>query len=177
MEAEEKRKTSDKILQIFEDFDLNHDGEISTEELRIGLEKQLQLTISDEALKKLMASFDVSGDGNLQIDEFKPIEAFKTKLEYLAREEKEATMKAEADAKEAQRQAKVLEETAAELSALLNDRPPTTSDRLVSLLPYFLPLIDSLQYGKYLLEVLGDDNVIAKFLVVLYRVYEGIPFR
>ena len=40
---------------------------------------------------------------------------------------------------------------------LLNDREPTTRDKIVSVLPYLFPLVDSLQFGRFLIAE-NQDN-------------------
>jgi hypothetical protein len=57
----------------------------------------------------------------------------------------------------------------------VNDREPTTQDKIISVLPYLFPLMDGLAYGRFLvLENL--DNPLAVSLGVLYALYRSIPF-
>ena len=118
-----------------------------------------------------MEAFDASGDGALQLDEFVGVDRFRNKLEALAREEKEL-------AAEAQRQAKLEEEEAALAQArleILNEKPPTFNDKIVSLLPYLFPLMDGLQYGRFLLADDSGGNPFIIILAVLYGIYRSIP--
>jgi len=51
------------------------------------------------------------------------------------------------------------------------------SDKVVSVLPYLFPLMDGLQYGRFLLG--SDDagaNPFVVILAVLYSLYRSIPF-
>lgn len=99
------------------------------------------------------------------------LEKFRNKLEALAREEKlqalEAKKAAEIEAKEA---------LVAEVRLnLLNDKEPTTRDKLVSVLPYLFPLMDSLQFGRFLI-VENADNPFVVVLALLYALYKAVPF-
>ena len=163
---------ADAAEKAFERFDTNKDGEISLEELKAGLEKNLKIELSDKRAKELMDVFDDSGDGALQPNEMVTIDRFKNKLEQLVREEKRL-------AAEAQKQAKLEEEQAALAEAklaVLNEKPPTTSEKFLSILPYLFPLMDGLAYGRFLLN--GDDagsNPVVVVLAVLYAIYRSIP--
>lgn len=164
------------VSEAFSDFDTNNDGSISVEELRIGLVKVLKdVSVSEDLAKKLLAAFDESGDGAIQLNEFKGVEAFKQKIEGFLREERDAALHAEAQAKEAKAAAELEELRAEALAQFLNDGPPSISDRFVSLLPYLFPLLDSIQYGRFLINTELDNPLVAS-LTALYRVYENIPF-
>jgi hypothetical protein len=164
------------VSEAFSDFDTNNDGSISVEELRIGLVKVLKdVSVSEDLAKKLLAAFDESGDGAIQLNEFKGVEAFKQKIEGFLREERDAALQAEAQAKEAKAAAELEELRAEALAQFLNDGPPSISDRFVSLLPYLFPLLDSIQYGRFLINTELDNPLVAS-LTALYRVYENIPF-
>lgn len=58
---------------------------------------------------------------------------------------------------------------------LLNDKEPTTRDKLVSVLPYLFPLMDSLQFGRFLI-VENADNPFVVVLALLYALYKAVPF-
>lgn len=175
LESEQAQDLANRAQRLFEEFDTNGDGEISMEELKVGLEKKLKTKLPEERIALLMKSFDDSGDGALQIDEFVTIEKFRNKLDALAREEKEMAL-------EAAKQAKVDEEKARMETfklEMLNDAPPTGRDKLLSILPYLFPLMDGLQYGRYLIldiEQTSGDNPVLLALAVLYTLYRSIPF-
>jgi len=164
------------VVDAFKTFDTNNDGSISLEELREGLSKTYKNSaVTDELVRKLMDSFDKSGDGALQINEFKGVDAFKIKLEGLLRDEREAALKAQAQAKDAQATAMLEEQRAEALAQFLNDGPPSLSDRIVSTMPYLFPLLDAVQYGSFLINTELDNPLVAA-LTVLYSIYQNVPF-
>lgn len=159
------------VEDIFRRFDLNNDGSISLEELRLGLMNEFQDQISEEQVARLMSEFDTSGDGKLQINEFKSMEEFRRKLEAIIIAERVDAEQAALAA----RQAKLAKERSAAFSELVNDGVPTLSDRWVSIIPYLVPLFDSFQYGpKFLMNL--EKNPFTTFLASLYVLYENIPF-
>lgn len=120
-----------------------------------------------------MQYFDTSGDGVLALDEFVTVDRFRNQLESLAREEKEKANKAIQEVKR-QEQEVLLAQAKLEF---LNEKEPTTTDKVLSVLPYLFPLMDSLQYGRFLLG--SDDagaNPFVIVLAVLYSIYRSIPF-
>jgi hypothetical protein len=171
LEAERAQELAEVAERAFRKFDTNKDGEISLEELKAGLEKELKTELPDERVKRLLDDFDISGDGKLKLEEFVTVEKFRNKLEALARDEKQQALDAKKAAQTEEEMAKLAE---ARLN-LLNDREPTTSDKLVSVLPYLLPLLDSLQFGRFLL-VENPDNPLVIILSVIYGLYRAVPF-
>jgi hypothetical protein len=132
-----------------------------------------QTEISEKRVTELMKIFDKSGDGALQLDEFVTVDRFRNQLEALAREEKRLAAEAEQERKR-QEQEVLLAEAKLEF---LNEKEPTMSDKVVSVLPYLFPLMDGLQYGRFLLG--SDDagaNPFVVILAVLYSLYRSIPF-
>lgn len=132
-----------------------------------------QTEISEKRVRELMNVFDKSGDGALQLDEFVTVDRFRNQLESLAREEKRLLAEAEAEAKRQEQEALL---ASAKLE-FLNEKEPTASDRALSILPYLFPLMDGLQYGRFLLG--ADDagaNPFVVILAVLYTLYRSIPF-
>jgi len=120
-----------------------------------------------------MDVFDKSGDGALQLDEFVTVDKFRNQLESLAREEKRLAYEAEQE-KKRQEQEALLAEAKLEF---LNEKEPTGRDKIISVLPYLFPLMDGLQYGRFLLA--GDEGTGNPFIVilaVLYSLYRSIPF-
>jgi hypothetical protein len=78
---------------------------------------------------------------------------------------------------EAQIEAKKAAEAASFAAAkmeLINDKEPTLSERALSILPYLFPLMDGLQFGRFLLE--GQDNPAVAVLAALFLLYRSIPF-
>ena len=137
------------------------------------MEKVLKTELSDKRVEELMKEFDASGDGAIQLDEFVGVDTFRNKLELLAQEEKRL-------AKEAKEKAKQEEVEAALALAkvdILNEKDPTPSDKVLSTLPYLLPLLDGLQWGRFLLSSEGaESNPFVLVLGLLYGLYRSIPF-
>lgn len=171
LEAEKANALAKAAEKAFQEFDTNQDGEISVAELKAGLEKVLKTELSNSRVQGLMAAFDASGDGTLQLDEFVGVDKFRNKLEALAREEKELAKQAELDAK--------LEQEAAALAEarlnFLNEKDPTNSDKVLSVLPYLFPLMDGLQYGQFIFQN-NENNPLVIASVILYTIYRSIPF-
>jgi hypothetical protein len=93
-----------------------------------------------------------------------------TRIESYIREEKDNQRQAAMEAKEAREAA----EKAEARLAFLNEQPPTTADKVYSILPYLFPLLDGLQYGRFLLQ--GEDNPVINSVALLYVIYRNIPF-
>mmetsp|Transcript_24588 Transcript_24588/g.48892 ORF Transcript_24588/g.48892 Transcript_24588/m.48892 type:complete len:399 (+) Transcript_24588:180-1376(+) len=173
LEADKAKKLAEAAENAFRKFDVNSDGEVTVEELKAGLEKALKTEISEKRVKELMDVFDKSGDGALQIDEFATVDKFRNQLENLAREEKRLAAEAEKEAKLEKEKALLAE---AKMN-FLNEKEPTGTDKFISILPYLFPLMDGLQYGRFLLG--ADDagaNPLIIALAVLYSLYRSIPF-
>lgn len=120
-----------------------------------------------------MDVFDKSGDGALQLDEFVTVERFRNQLEALAREEKRLAEEA-AKASKKEKELALLAEAKLEF---LNEKQPTGTEKIISILPYLFPLMDGLQYGRFLLSADGADaNPFIVILALLYGLYRSIPF-
>jgi hypothetical protein len=171
MEAERAREYAKAAEAAFQKFDTNNNGEITFEELKAGLEKVLKTELPEQRVRKLMDDFDVSGDGKLQPKEFVGVEKFRNRLEQLIQEEKQQVRDAEAAAKKEAEMAKLAE---ARMN-ILNDKEPTTQDKVLSVLPYLFPLLDSLQFGRFLL-VENPENPLVVVLALLFTLYKSIPF-
>mmetsp|Transcript_35402 Transcript_35402/g.62141 ORF Transcript_35402/g.62141 Transcript_35402/m.62141 type:complete len:400 (+) Transcript_35402:431-1630(+) len=173
LEADKANQRAEAAEKAFRKFDINSDGEVSLTELKMGLEKVLKTEISDKRVKELMEVFDKSGDGSLQLDDFVTVERFRNQLEALAREEKRRAVEAGQESKRQEQEALLAE---AKLE-FLNDKEPTTKDKIISVLPYLFPLMDGVQYGRFLLG--SDDasaNPFVAILALLYTLYRSIPF-
>ena len=133
----------------------------------------VQTEISEKRVQELMLAFDKSGDGVLQIDEFVTVDRFRNQLEALAREGKRLAAEAGQESKR-QEQEVLLAEARLEF---LNDKEPTNTDKIISVIPYLFPLMDGLQYGRFLLQADGADaNPFVIGLALLYSLYRSIPF-
>lgn len=172
LEAEKAKERADAAERAFREFDTDKDGAIDVNELKTGIERVLKTELSDKRAEDLMKEFDASGDGKLQLDEFVTIDQFRNRLEALSREERRLAV-------EAQKNAKKEEEAAALAQArldILNDREPTVSDRAFSILPYLFPLLDGLQYGRFLLGGEDGSNPFIAALAIIYTLYRNVPF-
>ena len=172
LEAEKASAMARAAEKAFDSFDTNKDGTVCVAELKAGLEKTFKIELSDSRARELMKAFDESGDNLLQPQEFVTLDRFKNKLNELVQEERELARKAQKDA-EAEAEAARLAEARLEL---LNDAPPTVTDRMVSLIPYLFPLMDGLQYGRFLLLQTDEGNPVVTVLAILYALYRSIPF-
>lgn len=173
LEADKAQQLADAAEKAFRQFDTNQDGEISFDELKAGLEKTLKTELSDKRVQELMVEFDASGDGALQLDEFVGVDKFRNTLEALSREEKRLAAEAK---KMAQKEAEIAALAQARME-ILNDKEPTTGDRFLSILPYLFPLMDGLQYGRFLLGAEGAEaNPFVVILAIIYALYRAVPF-
>lgn len=172
LEAEKAEQLAAAAEKAFRQFDTNKDGEISVIELKQGLEKVLKTELSEKRVTELMKEFDASGDGVLQLDEFVGVDIFRNKLELLAQEEKRLALKAKEKAKREEAEAAL----AVAKVEILNEKEPTNSDKVLSVLPYLFPLMDGLQWGRFLLGAEGSEsNPFVVVLAVLYSLYRSIP--
>jgi hypothetical protein len=171
LEAERALEQAELAESAFRKFDTNQDGEIGLEELKAGLEKALKIEVADKRVRQLMEGFDLSGDGKLQLDEFVGIDKFRNKLESLDRDEKQMVL-------DAKKREKVEADTAklagARLSAA-NEGKPTSTDKIISVLPYLFPLLDGLQFGGHIFME-NQENPIVILLALAYTAYRSIPF-
>lgn len=175
LELSQAEELAMKAQKLFDEFDTNKDGKISMEELKVGLERELETKLPEDRIASLMKSFDDSGDGALQIEEFVTISTFRNKLGALAEEEKKMATEASKLAAEEEEKARL----EAMKMEMLNEAPPTNTDKVLSILPYLFPLMDGLQYGRFLIldiEKTSGDNPALLALAALYTLYRSIPF-
>lgn len=171
LEAEQFAERANVARIAFEKFDDDSDGKISLEELKKGLEASLKTEIPKERVQKLMNKFDVSGDGYLQLEEMVSVDQFRNQLEAFSREEKSLARDA---SMAAQKEAEAAEKAEAKM-AVLNDKEPTQSDKVLSVLPYLFPLLDSLQFGRFFFME-NQDNPLFNIVGLAYGAYRAIPF-
>jgi hypothetical protein len=170
LEADRAKERADATASIFRKFDQNRDEKITVEELQAGLEKVLKTTLPRSQVQALLQDLDVSGDGALQLEEFISVDQLGNRLGALARDEKQKALSAE---KEAQKEAELAQLAVARMD-LINDKEPTTVDKAVSVLPYLFPLLDSVQFGSFLL-LQHQDNPAAIALATTYAIFRSIP--
>jgi hypothetical protein len=167
LEAERGRQLAAAAEKAFAKFDRNDDGEVSLSELKQGLEQLLKTELPDERVEILMRKFDTTGDGKLQLEELVGMERFKTALAELAQEEKRRSI-------ELQRIAKLEQEAYNEISEILNDKPPTNVEKVLSVLPYAFPLLDSLPYASFLV-LDNPENPVTQLIASAYFIYRSVP--
>lgn len=173
LEAEKAEQFAKAAEKAFRQFDTNEDGEISVAELKQGLEKVLKTDLSEKRVEELMKEFDASGDGALQLDEFVGVDVFRNKLELLAQEEKRLALEAKEKAKREEAEAAL----ALAKVEILNEKDPTNSDKILSVLPYLFPLLDGLQWGRFILGAEGaESNPFVVGLALIFALYRAIPF-
>lgn len=171
LEAEQAEERANVARMAFEKFDDNSDGKISLDELKAGLEASLKTDIPQERVQKLMTKFDVSGDGYLQLEEMVSVDQFRNQLEAFSREEKQFAREA---SNEAQKEQAAAQKAEAKM-AVLNDKDPSQSDKVLSILPYLFPLFDSLQFARFFFMA-NEDNPVLQIVGLGYALYRSIPF-
>lgn len=173
LEADRAETLAFAAQRAFEKFDINKDGQISLSELKTGLEKEFKTELSQQRVEALMKAFDDSGDGALQLEEFVTIDQFRNKLDALVREEKALAAQAKKEAVEEE----MLSKAAEAVLEQINDRPPTGTDKVLSILPYLFPLLDGFQFARFLLmDENAANNPFVAALALLYIFYRSIPF-
>ena len=171
LEAQQRQAVADAAAAAFQKFDTNQDGQISMEELKAGLEKTFKMELPEKRVQQLLENFDKTGDNVLDANEFVTIEQFRNRLDALVREEKLAAKQALDEAKQQETAMKMIQ---AQLE-MINDQPPTASDKILSVLPYLFPLLDGLQFARFLV-IENPDNVLASLVALTYGLYRAIPF-
>ena len=174
LEAEKANEMAQATQKAFQKFDLNQDGEVSLDELKAGLEKVFKIDLPESRVQDLMNSFDANGDGALQLEEFVGVDKFRNQLDQIARQEQEIARQA---AKSAQLEAEMTKEAETRLALIsesINEKEPTNAEKALSVLPYLLPLMDSLQFGGHLLAA-HQDNPLVLGLANLYQLYRSVP--
>jgi hypothetical protein len=169
--AEQTRKVSESTQKAFSKFDINQDGKISVDELKAGLEKAFKYEIPESRIRKLVDKFDRNGDGTLQLDEFVSVDQMRNQLDSLIRDEKGVEQEESKRIQQIEESEKLSEMR----MAIVNDGEPTTTDKVVSVLPYLLPLLDSLQFVNFF-ATKHPDNVFGQIAVIAYYLYRSIPF-
>jgi hypothetical protein len=169
--AEQARKVSESTQKAFSKFDLNKDGTISVDELKAGLEKAFKHEITEGRIEKLVDKFDQNGDGILQMDEFVSVDQLRNQLDALIREEKGIELEESKRVQQAEESEKLSEMR----MAILNDGEPTTTDKIVSVAPYVLPLLDaSLKLPLLLTRSTGVSHLVVSWRFSAYPSFPPI---
>jgi hypothetical protein len=170
MEADKAQEMADAAERAFRKFDTNQDGVVTLTELKAGLEKSFKMELPESRVKELLAGFDKTGHGQLEVEDFAGVEQFRNRLEALARDEKSAAMELAKAAKKEEETSKLME---AQME-MINDKPPTGTDKLISVIPYLFPLLDSLQFAGFLVNK-NPENLLSGLAALLYTTYQSIP--
>jgi len=154
---------------VFRAFDKNKDGVVEPAELQAGLETKYGIQASDSQLEEIFREFDTNKDGKLQLSEFQ-VDLIRGRVEALQAAEKAQAM----EARRLEREAKKLEMERASVQAMFGSENTENglSVRLLSVLPYLLPLADSAVYGRY---ILASIPLLGNLLAPLVLVYRSIP--
>jgi hypothetical protein len=171
LESDQAQAMAAAAERAFQKFDTNGDGKVTLAELKAGLEKQFKKELPENRVNQLMESFDKSGDGALTLDEFVNLNQFSNKLDALARDERTQALE---KSKLAQQESEAYKLLQAQVEGI-NDKPPTGTDKLVSILPYLFPLLDGFQYARFFVEG-NQDNPLAQASLIVYSLYRSIPF-
>ena len=81
------------LAQVFAQFDTDGDGSIDLDELRLGLNKALNMNLPESRVAQLMSALDEDSSGTLEIGEFMSLGGLKSKLEEIVREDKVRKMR------------------------------------------------------------------------------------
>jgi len=135
LEADQTKEMTQATEKAFRKFDANKDGEVTLEELKAGLEKAFKMDVPESRVKNLLEKFDTSGDGSLQLEEFADVDKFRNQLEQLDRQEKAAKREAAKRAQEEAQAAKEAETRLSLISETINEKEPSNTDKILSVLP------------------------------------------
>lgn len=137
----------------------------------------------DELAQKLVAAYDQNNDGVLQQSEFAPTEELRARLESMFRAQREEELEARIAERKLQAAERANEKGGAGNAGGaviarngINDGLPTAADKVLSALPYLLPLMDSLSYAGHLFTAYPDQMAWAQPLAGLLLAFRSIPF-
>jgi hypothetical protein len=170
LESDQRQAMADAAERAFNRFDTNQDGQVSLAELKEGLEKAFKMELPQKRVEQLLKEFDATGDGVLKIEEMVTVDQFKNKLDALAREEKALAREEAKKSEEEKRNAQLIQASL----EVINDREPSGSDKIVSVLPYLFPLLDGLQFAMPFV-IAHQDSIFAQLTAILYGAYRSIP--
>ncbi|CAM9716026.1 unnamed protein product [Hapterophycus canaliculatus] len=136
-----------------------------------------------EVGKKLIEVYDTNGDGVLQPSEFAPKEDLRVRLESIFADRAQAARLEAAAARELDIENRGIEKAreAAKARGIplpedFNDGPPTVADKLLSVLPYTLPLMDSLAFGAHIFQTFPTQLSFLEPVVAILLIYRSLPF-
>ncbi|CAM9969881.1 unnamed protein product [Ectocarpus sp. 6 AP-2014] len=136
-----------------------------------------------ELAQKLIESYDTNGDGVLQPSEFASKADMRVRLDSLfadraqeARLEAAAAREREIENRGADKARQEAKARGLALPEDFNDGPPTITDKLLSVLPYTLPLMDSLVFGAHIFQTFPTQLSFLEPLVAILLIYRSLPF-
>lgn len=171
LETERQQAAAEATEREFKRLDIDMNGEITLEELKAGLEKVFKMKVPESRIEQLMTDLDASGDGALQLEEFVGVDRIRNQIDANLRSEKDAERQAQKAAREEQEAS----ERAEAQAAIVNDDPPTVADKALSVVPYVFPVLDSLQYARFLV-LAHPNNPLSIAASALFGAYQAVPF-
>jgi hypothetical protein len=178
LEARQVEAREREREECFKLFDLDGSGAVDAAELQHGMRTFAGGAEIDEALaKELVKAHDRNGDGVLQPEEFE-LSALQTTLEGLLAARREEELESFRKTREQQDEEKALEAEQAALPEANEDTGLLT--RMVSCLPYLMPMIHCLKYGVlYWLMLASEVPFAAVVFQTLLNVFQwmlAFPF-
>lgn len=143
LEAESARFVEEQRRKWFQLFDSDGSGAVSVDEMQKGMSVLFGEVLDRTTASRLVTAHDVNGDGVLQFDEFEP-DRFAESLEQIRESDRVAELERHIRARHEQ-----------EFETFLEQFDEGNADtgflvRFTSLLPYFVPLLDCLQFSSTL---------------------------
>eukprot|EP00752_Nemacystus_decipiens_P008147 g7286.t1 len=132
----------------------------------------------DELALKLIQIYDENGDGLLQQSEFAPTEELRARLENLFTQQQEEERLARVEARQRQMEDKMRADAGAVVASPegVNDGPATTADKVLSALPYLLPLSDGIVLSAHLFGAFPEQTAWAQPLALALLALRSVPF-
>lgn len=192
LNADLAERAREQALGVFREFDEDSSGAIDPPELAKGLERVAKTRVTEEQAAALVKKFDVSDDGELQVEEWMaiggkegtasldPIGTLRAELRELLKEARKEADKVAAQAKDI-----ATAETAKALDAAARKRLDDGwaagvkgTDRALAVAPYALPFVDALTLLRPLTESTPEGSPLgdaARGVTALAAAYSALP--
>lgn len=128
----------------------------------------------DDLARKLIDYYDQNGDGLLQQSEFAPTEELRARLENMFREQQETERLARVE--ERQRLMEEKSKGAVVPAGDANDGPATSGDKVLSALPYVLPLADGIVFAGHMFGAFPEQTAWAQPVAAALLALRSVPF-